>query len=420
MGFAWGRGLGAVAVASALVLTGCSGGSDPDPDETVTSSGQSPSQEPDESETDPDESAEPEEKPEVPDVPQVTVEDVSTVADKLAAPWGLARLPGGDFLVTLRDEARLVRIDEETGKKTAITGDGADELAKNTVTAGEGGLLGLALSPSFADDRQLFVYRTTAEGNEVLRGTFDDDGLGALDVVIDEIPAAEVHNGGGLAFGPDQFLFIGTGDAGDGALAQDIDSLAGKILRIADDGAIPDDNPMPGSPVWSLGHRNVQGFGWDGRNRMYASEFGASDLDELNVIRPGGNYGWPEFEGPGGAPEGFVDPIMSWPTQESSPSGLAVSEEGIYLASLRGERLWRVPLGQVVSGDEIRAQPLVQGEYGRLRNVVALAGGDLAVLTNNTDGRGDPDKKDDRLLRLTLDSAGHALDKSSEEPVPTH
>lgn len=418
---AWTRGIAAAAVISLLALAGCSDSTELTPDDQTPTAGQSEQQteEPDPSEPDPSESAETDPLPEVPDVPEVSVADVTTVAEDLAAPWGLARLPDGNFLITLRDAAELIRIDQKTGKKTTIKGDGARELTENTVTAGEGGLLGVALSPAFAEDHQVFVYRTSAQGNEVLRGTLDGDQLNTLEVVIDGIPAAQVHNGGGLAFGPDRLLYIGTGDAGDGELAQDIDSLAGKILRVADDGAIPDDNPMPGLAVWSLGHRNVQGFGWDARERMYASEFGASDQDELNVIRTGGNYGWPEFEGPGGEADGFVDPIVSWPTADSSPSGLAVSGEGIYLASLRGERLWRAPLGQVVGGEQIQVQSLLDGEYGRLRNVLVLAGGDLLVLTNNTDGRGDPGENDDLLLRITLEASGDETGHAAEEPVPT-
>lgn len=397
------------------MLTACSGGDDPAPDDAAPTTGASASADPTEG-TDPTDDA----APEVPDVPTVEVQGTTTVASSLAAPWGVALLPDGEFLVTLRDRAELVRIDPDSGKKAAITGPGAEELANSTVTAGEGGLLGLALSPSFVDDDLVFVYRTGPDGNEVLSAALTGTELGELETVIDEIPAAANHNGGGLAFGPDRMLYIGTGDAGEAELAQDIDSLAGKILRLAPNGAVPDGNPVPGLPVWSLGHRNVQGFGWDHRERMFASEFGASDLDELNIIRAGGNYGWPEFEGPGGADDGFVDPIVSWPTSEASPSGLAVTEDGIYLAALRGESVLRVPLAQAITGDQIEPQVLLGGKYGRIRSVVALADGDLLVLTNNTDGRGTAGKKDDRLLRVHLAAAGGDSDEGTGEPVPTN
>ncbi len=387
----------------ATSLVGCSDDVEPTPQQSTTDlqSGD-PTPEPGDAEPTAEETELAELIPEVPDVPRVEVTKVDVVAERLSAPWGLARLPTGDYLITLRDDAEVVRIDQDTGAKTTLTGAGATELAANTASAGEGGLLGLALSPEFRQDQQIFVYRTAAEGNEVLSGTVTGNELSALDVVIDGIPHADTHNGGGLAFGPDGHLYIGTGDAGVPEDAQDVASLAGKILRVAPDGAIPSDNPMPGLPAWSTGHRNVQGFGWDGRERMYASEFGAADFDELNVIRSGGNYGWPQFEGPGGADQGFIDPLKSWPPASASPSGVAVNGEGIYLAALRGQRLWRVPLSQVVSGEPLAGQVLLEGEYGRIRNVLSLAGGDLLVLTNNTDGRGEPGKGDDQLLRVQV------------------
>lgn len=385
-------------------LAACSNDSEPQPPQPSETQAADTTPEPDATETSNDAEPTAEPTPEVPEVPRVQVTDVDVVAEKLAAPWGLARLPDGDFLVTLRDKAKLLRIDQKTGKKTALTGPGAAELTDNTATVGEGGLLGLALSPNYAADHQVFVYRTAEAGNQVLSGTVTGNQLGTLEVIIEEIPAAQIHNGGGLAFGPDGHLYIGTGDADTPEEAQNIDSLAGKILRVTADGAIPTDNPMPGLPVWSMGHRNVQGFSWDGRERMYASEFGASERDELNLILAGGNYGWPEYEGPGGQDDGFIDPLKSWPPAAASPSGVAVTGEGIYLSSLRGQRLWRVPLGQVVSGAPLAGQPLLENEYGRLRNVLTLAGGDLLVLTNNTDGRGEPEKNDDVLLRIKVEA----------------
>ncbi|SKC38083.1 PQQ-dependent sugar dehydrogenase [Krasilnikoviella flava] len=356
--------------------------------------------------------------------PQVTVE---TVVDDLDVPWGLAPLPDGTLLISLRDEARLVVVDPEAGTTTDVGGPGAEALATQTTPDGEGGLLGVARDPASGD---VFVYRTGADDNAVLRGTLEGTVLGELTTVLDGIPRAGHHDGGGLAFGPDGFLYVGTGDAGDGEASQDPASLAGKILRVTPDGEPAPANPDPASPVWTLGHRNVQGLGWDAAGRMFASEFGQNTWDELNQIEPGGDYGWPDVEGPDGAGDGTVAPVRWWSTADASPSGLAVTDDAVYLAGLRGERLWRVPFGGTASGadeegDEAggpskgavdadgsvrplgEPRALLEGELGRLRNVapVVPGGGDadgLWVLTNNTDGRGSPRDGDDRLVRVTF------------------
>ncbi|SDC88167.1 Glucose/arabinose dehydrogenase, beta-propeller fold [Sanguibacter gelidistatuariae] len=351
-------------------------------------------------------SAEPEPEPsasapagsDVPAVPEVTVTVTGAVATGLAAPWGLAQLPDGAWLVTQRDD-HAVLIVRPGGAPTPVSGTGADDLRDRTVGDGEAGLLGVAVSPTFAEDHLVFVYRTGESGNEVLRGELDGARLGPLTTIVSDIPAAGNHNGGQLAFGPDGYLYISTGDAGDSRHAQDPDSLAGKILRVTADGKVPAGNPVPGSPVWSLGHRNVQGLGWSADGRMFASEFGQDTFDELNLIVAGGNYGWPDVEGTGGEADGFIDPLVTWPTSDASPSGLAVTDEGVYLAGLRGERLWRLPLADRGVGEP---QELLAGEYGRLRAVVASQDGSLAVLTNNTDGRGTPREGDDQLLLLAV------------------
>ncbi|MGF0117966.1 PQQ-dependent sugar dehydrogenase [Promicromonospora sp. Marseille-Q5078] len=348
---------------------------------------------------------------------------VETVVDGLDVPWGLAPLPDGALLVSLRDAARLVVVDPDAGTTAEVTGPGADTLAAETTPDGEGGLLGVARDPGSGD---VFVYRTGADDNAVLRGTLDGGGadgwvLGELTTILDGIPRAGHHDGGALAFGPDGHLYVGTGDAGDGQQSQDPASLGGKILRVTTDGDPAPGNPDPASPVWTSGHRNVQGLGWDASGRMLASEFGQNTWDELNEIEPGGNYGWPDVEGPDGAGDGTVAPVAWWSTSEASPSGLAVTDDAVYLAGLRGERLWRVPFGSTASGategdrvdadGSVRAlgepQPLLAEELGRLRNVapVVTGGGDadgLWVLTNNTDGRGSPRDGDDRLVRVTL------------------
>jgi len=332
-------------------------------------------------------------------VESVTATVGEPLATGLAAPWGLAQLPDGDWLVTERDTRAVKLVPADGSTPDVLTGAGADELVDGTTGTNEGGLLGVALSPTFDDDGLVFFYRTAEDGNEVLSGALDGTVLGELTPILSGIPAGSTHNGGRLAFGPDDQLYVTTGDSGSTILAQHPDSLGGKILRIAPDGSVPRDNPVPGSPVWSLGHRNVQGLGWADDGRMLASELGQDDLDELNLVVSGGNYGWPAVEGPGGTSQGFVDPLVSWPTADASPSGLAVTDEGVYVAALRGEALLRVPLAADGVG---QPQALLDGELGRLRAVVVGADGDLYVLTNNSDGRGEPRDGDDRLVPVTI------------------
>lgn len=329
-----------------------------------------------------------------------TAADVEVVASGLDVPWGVAALPGGDLLVSLRDSARLVRVAPD-GERTRVDGPGADELRETTVPDGEGGLLGVAVAGTFATDGYVYVYRTGEEDNAIVRGVLEGTTLGRLETVLDGIPKARTHDGGALAFGPDGRLYAGTGDATEPANAQDLDSLAGKILRLEPDGSVPADNPLPGSPVWTSGHRNVQGLGWDEDGRMYASELGQDAFDELNEIVAGASYGWPDVEGAGGEAEGFVDPLVTWSTDEASPSGIAVTRDGVYVAALRGQRVWRVDLGTLVRGEPATPTVLLDG-VGRVRNVVALPDGHLLVVTGSTDGRGDPADDDDRLLRVRL------------------
>lgn len=251
-------------------------------------------------------------------VTEVTVTGTQDVVTGLEAPWGVALLPNGDALVTLRDRAQVVRVSD--GVATQLDGPGAQDLATGTRTQGEGGLLGVAVQPDAAGAPVVFLYRTTPRGNEVVRGRLVPEGLSDLETVLDGIPASGNHNGGRIAFGPDGLLYVATGDAGLPSRAQDPDDLGGKILRITVDGDPAPDNPDPGSPVWSLGHRNVQGLGWAPDGTMFASEFGQNTWDELNVIEPGGNYGWPVVEGGGGerAPAARAARAARWPTTSTS------------------------------------------------------------------------------------------------------
>ena len=310
------------------------------------------------------------------------------VVTGLAAPWSVV-LVGDAALVSERDAARILEFAPGGDIREVAVIDGV-------ATGGEGGLLGLALAP---DARSLYVYSTAAGGNRVerypLEGVAGAFGLGVPETIFDGLPRAGIHNGGRIAFGPDGALYVATGDAGVPGSAQDRDSLSGKILRLEPDGTVPDDNPFAGSPVYSLGHRNVQGIGWAADGRMFASEFGQDAFDELNLIEPGANYGWPEVEGSGGADRGFIDPVQEWPTDDASPSGLAVIGDTIYIANLRGRVLRAIPVD-----DPATATEYLDGEFGRLRAVVEGPGGEVWVLTNNTDGRGDPAPGDDRVIAL--------------------
>ncbi|MGN6612879.1 MAG: PQQ-dependent sugar dehydrogenase [Angustibacter sp.] len=331
--------------------------------------------------------------------PATTIASVSVVARHLAVPWGLARLDDGSYLVSLRDEARVVRV-TPGGQVTPVPATGRDGRVAGVRPEGEGGLLGLAFAPG--DQRTLYAYVTSERDNRVVSMPYRDGRLGPLTPLLTGIPKAGNHNGGRLAFGPDGMLYVTTGDAGERPNAQDKKSLGGKILRITRSGAPAPGNPFPGSTVWSYGHRNVQGIGWDAAGRMYASEFGQNTWDELNRIEPGRNYGWPVVEGMGtdaDVARGFTRPLAVWPTDDASPSGIAVGRGAVWMAALRGERLWRVPLG--ADGSVGRPEALLQGRYGRLRAAVLDPTGDLVVITSNR-SRGDPTADDDRLLRLRL------------------
>lgn len=306
----------------------------------------------------------------------------------LEVPWGLDFLPGGDALVTERDTRRILRVTPD-GRVTPV-GEIPDAEG-----GGEGGLLGLAVSPTFAADSMVYIYYSTATENRIERMRYDGGGLGPREPLVTGIPSAVYHDGGVLAFGPDGMLYAGTGDATNAALAQDPRSLAGKILRMTPDGSPAPGNPFPGSLVYSVGHRNVQGLAFDSRGKLWASEYGANAWDELNLIQPGGNYGWPQVEGRGSGE--FVEPAAVWPVDEASPSGIAIVGDVVHMAALRGERLWQIP----VRADGSAGDPVAQLEnHGRLRTVKQAPDGSLWVTTSNLDGRGAPRPGDDRILRV--------------------
>ncbi|GLY30099.1 PQQ-dependent sugar dehydrogenase [Kineosporia sp. NBRC 101731] len=328
-------------------------------------------------------------------VPKATLG--KTLATKLDVPWGVTFLADGSALVSERPSGDIVRITPKGKKSTVGTVPGVSD-------DGEGGLLGLALKPGARPTKakpvNVWAYVHSTQGdNRVVRMSYDGNSLGKPKAVLTGIPASSIHNGGEITFGPDGKLWIGTGDGANTSNAQNKKSLGGKILRINSDGSAPKDNPYPGSPVYSLGHRNVQGIAFDSKKHPWAAEFGQDTWDELNRILPGKNYGWPVVEGKKKR-EGYVAPKVQWHTENASPSGLAIVDDVAYLGALRGERLWAVPLQNKTAGTP---KSLFHQRFGRIRNVAATPAGDhLWITTSNTDGRGEPGKTDDRVLRIDL------------------
>jgi glucose/arabinose dehydrogenase len=327
--------------------------------------------------------------PSAPDVPVATPAGApADVVTGLDAPWSVAFLDG-TALISTRDRGEVLEVTPDGG--TRVVGTVPDVAAR-----GEGGLLGIAVD----DASRLYTYTTTARGNRIDRFPLTGEpgrlALGPREQLLDGIPAASTHDGGRLAFGPDGMLYATTGDAGVPTHAQDLGSLAGKVLRLTPDGGVPDDNPHPGSPVWTSGHRNPQGLAWDDAGTLWATEFGQDTWDELNVLVPGGNYGWPEVEGAAGV-EGFVDPVQQWTPDDASPSGMAHADGTLLIANLKGAVLRAVPVAE--PGASV---VLLDGTYGRLRDAVVAPDGSLWVVTSNTDGRGSPGPGDDRVLRVRL------------------
>lgn len=413
-----------LALALAVTLTACTDGADP-------AGTRPPAATPVVSATPSAPATTPSGEPTPPAEPLLVAEVTSAedVVTDLAVPWDLVFEDGEVMLVSERNSGRIARV--SGGVATYFGGEGARRLQQMLAADGEAGLLGLAVSPTQPD--VLYAYITRADGNAVVRMTMGGSGLPLLAAPVDVvagIPRAANHDGGRIAFGPDGYLYIATGDAARPELAQDRDSEAGKILRVIADGTSADGGAAPGNPfgtrVWSWGHRNVQGLGWTSDGRMYASEFGQSDLDELNLIEPGRNYGWPQVEGTNGAPgsprpdsdearallgqevDGLTYPVAQWGPWDASPSGIAITDEGIYVGGLRGERVWRVPLVAAGSPDEVGrgtgvGEPHVLLEdLGRIRDIEVGPGGALYVVTGNTDGRGRERIGDDRIVRITV------------------
>ncbi|MFZ3166216.1 MAG: PQQ-dependent sugar dehydrogenase [Candidatus Methanoperedens sp.] len=316
----------------------------------------------------------------------------ASVAKRLDTPWALDFLPDGGIIFTER-AGRIRFIDAKEGllPDSFLTID-------EVVHTGEGGLLGIAVHPGFTRNPFVYVYYTyrnnTDLANKVVRFRMQGNNLLDEKLIIDGIPGASIHDGGRIKFGPDGFLYITTGDATISNSAQDKNSLAGKILRLNDDGTIPANNPFPGSPVYSFGHRNPQGLAWDDMGRLWATEHGSQAYDELNLIEPGKNYGWPNIRGDETA-QGLTGPVLHSGTDTWAPTGIAYFEGSLFFAGLRGQSLF-----EVIVDEKPTLRRHLNRNFGRLRDAVAGPDNYLYILTSNRDGRGVSTEDDDQIIRI--------------------
>jgi glucose/arabinose dehydrogenase len=315
-----------------------------------------------------------------------TADDPNVVATGLTLPWGLVVLPDGTALVGERTTGRVLRVQPRRAAARQVMRIGGLD------TAGDGGLLGLALSPTYEQDQLVFAYVTTPVDNRVIRFTVGQPPT----TVLTGIPRGRTGNGGRIEFGPDGLLYVGTGDAGHPALAADRRSLAGKVLRVTSFGRPAPGNPDPESPIYSLGHRDVAGLCLAGTGQVYVTEPARPAADEVNRIEAGRDYGWPPLAS--GSRAGSAAPDRTLPAAAAGLGGCAVIERGLFVAALTGKRLWALPLDS--GGRPGAPTDYLSGAYGRLRTVVAGPDGALWLTTSNKDGRGKPTPQDDRVIRI--------------------
>ena len=322
-------------------------------------------------------------------------EYVQVLATNLEKPWAIDFAGDKIFVTEKVGQVRVI----ESG---VLLDDPLVTL--RTANVFGGGLLGIAVHPAFDSNHFIYVYYTYEKDgtlwNKILRITESNNKLDAAKTIFDNIPGSVYSNGGVIKFGPDGKLYVGTGSVSDSHGPQDIQSLEGKILRLNDDGTIPDDNPFSNSPVFSFGHMNPKGLGWDNVGNLFVTEMGPSKNDEINLVQSGGNYGWPEQECFGN--EEFIDPIKCYdPAIE--PGGIVFYygdkiklENSLVLASLRASHLFNLEIDE----DGVKSQKSILSGVGRIRDVAVGPDGYLYLITSNTDGKGFPDASDDKLLRI--------------------
>lgn len=331
------------------------------------------------------------------DIPEEVEEQptIQVVAENLSVPWDLVFLPDGDMLVTER-VGRVVRVGSDTQVSQQIEG---------VADLGEGGLLGIVLHPQFTANYWVYLYFTTQTTsgleNRVVRYEYDGSKLVNGQAIITGIPASQNHDGGKMAFGPDGYLYVSTGDASNPQLAQDTTSLAGKILRLTADGQPAPENPFQ-NEVYSYGHRNPQGIAWDDRQKLWSTEHGPSGFqtgnDELNLIVAGGNYGWPTIKGQQ-TQEGMITPVIESGKSETwAPAAAAYYQGSIFFTGLRGESLYQAKIDGDQQVSDVQAH--LKGEFGRLRALKIGPDGYFYISTSNTDGRGDENKGDDKIIKI--------------------
>lgn len=323
--------------------------------------------------------------------------DISVVAQNLEIPWVLVFLPGGRILFTERP-GRVRMIDEKGAVRSSPIA-----VVKNVKHIGEGGLLGIAVHPDFVHNRFVYLYYTYSSTgddtlNRVSRYVFENDTLTDERVIVDTIPGASNHNGGRIKFGPDGFLYITTGDAQNPSRAQNTSSLAGKILRVTDEGQPAPNNPF-GTLIYSFGHRNPQGLAWDGRGQLWATEHGRSGiqsgLDELNLIEASKNYGWPTIQG-NEKKGGMEFPRIHSGDDTWAPAGAAFVGSSLFFGGLRGQALYEA----TVQTGNITLRTHLKQKFGRIRDVVLGPDGMLYISTSNRDGRGSPAADDDKIIKI--------------------
>lgn len=329
--------------------------------------------------------------------------NVDIIADHLYVPWAIAFSEDGQLFFTERSGTIRMMKDGILQPQPLIT------FTSPFLSRGEGGLLGITLDPDFLQNHFMYVMYTYIEGsqifNRVIRLVVQNNEAMIDKILIDSIPGGAIHNGGRLKIGPDRKLYITTGDAGNAMLAQDITNTAGKVLRIELDGQIPTDNPFAKSPIYCFGNRNPQGLAWNSNSIMYESEHGQEAHDEINIIRSGGNYGWPLVQGDEDSDKMlFQKPLLHSGTTTWAPSGIAFINQGswqgkLLVANLRGEQLLAISLNQNGTGVE-RIESWLWNQYGRLREVIQAKDGSIYLTTSNRDGRGEVDSSDDKILRL--------------------